>query len=161
MLTNTDINQLNNLLHRLGEDVHKKQTLIIEKAEKGKKYLNILKTGKNIDVKEDEYNDLIFNLLHYRQYNWLTQKVFLEWNSDELLKHNGSFSEQAYISMGKLAKDEYDDFNEELFDITLSDLLFYKANGDESKIEALYDIYHKLMGREWIEAKFLKSLKTG
>jgi hypothetical protein len=119
--------------------------------------MNLLKMG--IDIKIDNYNEAIMNLLHYSQYNIMMQQVFLEWNSDEIIESNGQCSEHLYIEAGKMAKQMYDDFNEELFDITMTDLLFYKANGDENKIDKLYDIYEGLIGKEWLDAKFLKSLK--
>ena len=54
-----------------------------------------------------------------------------------------------------------DEFNQESFEIIITDLLLYKARGDESKIDNLYSIYYRLMGQEWLDAKLLKSLKTG
>ena len=41
----------------------------------------------------------------------------------------------------------------------MTDLLFYKSNGDENKIDKLFSIYDKLIGNEWLDAKVLKSLK--
>jgi hypothetical protein len=144
-------------LNRFGPDVLEKQEIIRKKAEEGRKLMNLLKMG--IDIKIDNYNEAIMNLLHYSQYNIMIQQVFLEWHSDEIIESNGETSEHAYIEAGKMAKQYHDAYNEELFELTLTDLLFYKANGDEDKIDKLYEIYHGLMGREWLDAKFLKSLK--
>jgi hypothetical protein len=159
MATTSDIANLNKVLDRLGKDVCEKQEIIRKKAEKGRKYMNILKMGIDTNINENDYNEIIMNLLHYKQYNIITQQIFLEWNSDEMIESNGVYSEQSYIEAGKLAKQRYDDYNEELFEITMTDLLFYKAKGEESKIDKLYDIYHSLMGKEWLDAKMLKSLK--
>lgn len=159
MTTSNDILNLSQALDRLGSDVCEKQEIIRKKAEEGRKFMNILKMGKDVDLNENDYNGVIMNLLHYRQYNMLSQQVFLEWNSDELIKSNGSYSEQLYIEMGKFAKEMYDDFNEELFEITITDLLFYKAKGNENKIDKLLNIYIDLIGKEWLDAKMLKSFK--
>lgn len=160
MSTTNDLANLSKVLDRLGKDVYEKQEIIGKKAEEGRKFMNILKLGIDMNINENNYTEIIMNLLHYRQYNILTQQIFLEWNSDELIKSNGVYSEQSYIEAGKLAKRMYDDYNEELFQITMTDLLFYKANGEENKIDKLYDIYNSLMGKEWLDAKLLKSLKT-
>lgn len=154
MTTTSDITYLSEASERLGKDVNEKQEIIIKKAEEGRKFMNMVKMGIDLKINENAYNETIMNLLHYKQYNILTQQIFLRW--DEL---GYSYSEQLYINTGKFAKQMYDDFNKELFDITMSDLLFYKANGDENKIDKLYAIYEGLMGREWLDAKMLKSLK--
>jgi hypothetical protein len=159
MSTTSDIANLTKVLDRLGKDVSDKQEIISKKAEEGRKIMNRLKMGIDTNINENDYNETIMNLLHYRQYNKLTQQIFLEWNSDELIKSNGLYSEQCYIEAGKLAKQMYEEYNEDLFEITITDLLFYKANGEENKIEKLYDIYHRLIGKEWLDAKMLKSLK--
>lgn len=161
MATKSDILNLTTALNRLGKDIIEKQEIIKQKAEEGRKFMNILKMGINMNINKNDYNETIMNLLHYKQYNILSQQLFLEWNSDELIKSNGSYSEQLYIEYAKFTKEIYEDFNEELFDITMTDLLFYKANGDESKIDKLYDIYEGLMGKELLDAKMLKTLKKG
>ena len=158
-MTTNDITNLNKALARVGEDVCEKQEIIIKKAEKGRKFLNYLKMGIDMNLNENDYNDTIMNLLHYKQYNYLSQQLFLEFNSDELIKSNGAYSEQLYIETGKFAKKMYDDFDKELFEIALTDLLFYKVKGDENKIEKIYSIFNKLMGKEWLDAKMLKSLQ--
>lgn len=154
MATASDVTHLSEALYNLGKDVHEKQEIIIKKAEEGRKFMNMLKMEIDFKINENSYNETIMNLLHYRQYNLLTQQIFLHW--DEL---GYSYSEQLYINAGKFAKQLHDDFNEELFYITMTNLLFYKANGDENKIDKLYDIYEGLIGREWLDAKMLKSLK--
>ena len=154
MATANDITILSEKMNTLGKDVCEKQRIITEKAEQGRKHMNLLKMGTDFYIKEKEYNELIMNLLHYKQYTFVAQQFFLRW--DEI---DDSFSEQAYIDTGNFAKQMYDDFNEELFEITMTDLLFYKSNGDENKIDKLFSIYDKLIGNEWLDAKFLKSLK--
>ena len=156
MATASDITIISEGLNTLGKDVCEKQKIIIKKAEQGRKFMNMLKMGTDLNIKEKDYNESIMNLLHYKQYNILTQQIFLRWDE---LKINGSYSEQAYINTGNFTKQMYDDFNEELFEITMTDLLFYKSNGDENKIDKLLNIYEELMGKEWLDAKFLKSLK--
>lgn len=156
MATVSDITIISEGLNTLGKDVCEKQKNIIKKAEQGRKFMNMLKMGTDLNIKEKDYNETIMNLLHYKQYNILTQQIFLRWDE---LKINGSYSEQAYINTGNFTKQMYDDFNEELFEITMTDLLFYKSNGDENKIDKLLNIYEELMGKEWLDAKFLKSLK--
>ena len=156
-MTTRDVEILVKSLNRLGPVICEKQEIIRKKAEEGRKLINLLKIGTDVGI--DNYNEAIMNLLHYRQYYIMMKQVFLEWNSDEILQNNGQCSEQSYIEVGKLTKQWHDEYNEELFEVTLIDLLFYKANGDEDKIDKLYNIYSGLMGREWLDAKMLKSLK--
>jgi len=160
MPTLKDYMNLSRARNRLGKDICEKQDIIAKKAKEGRKMINMLKNKINIPINENEYNKNIMNLLHYTYYTRLIKELFLEWNNDEIIGSIGESSEQAYIEAGKMAKEWHDDWNEELVNITLNDLLFYKANGDENKMDKLYDIYHSLIGREWLDAKFLKSLKT-
>ena len=160
MATTNDIVNLSKSLNRIGKDVIEKQEIIVEKAKNGRKFLNDLKMGIDMILDENEYNETIMNLLHYKHYNYLTKQMFLEFNSDELIQINGSYSEQLYIELGHFAKQMNNDYNEELFEITMTDLLFYKANREENKIDKLYNIYFALMGKEWLDAKMLKSLKN-
>lgn len=153
MSTTRDLINLTGKLNNLGKDVFEKQQIIIEKAHKGEEKINMLKNGIIFNLSEIEINEEILNLLHYRHYVDLVQQIFLRW--DEI----NDYSEQLYIEMGNHAKKMYEDFDEEIFDVAINELLFYKSKGDDDKIDKLLNIYLKLISKEWLDAKFLKSLK--
>ena len=69
MATASDITIISEGLNTLGKDVCEKQKIIIKKAEQGRKFMNMLKMGTDLNIKEKDYNETIMNLLHYKQYN--------------------------------------------------------------------------------------------
>ena len=158
MATPNDIMILNNKLEELGLDICEKQKTIVKKAAKGKNIIYMLKVGIDMNLKEKDYNEIIMNLLHFKHYNYLVQHIFLEWDSIETSE---LYSEQIYLKMANHSKKTFTDFDEELFTDTLTDLLFYKANGNENKIEKLFTIYEDLVSKEWLDAQFIKSTKRG
>jgi hypothetical protein len=63
-----------------------------------------------------------------------------------------------YLDTANYVKELHKLMNEELFELTVCDLLMIKAKGDESKIDELYKIYFNIIGKEWLDAKLIKSL---
>ena len=156
---NTDMLLLAQSISRMDIDILEKIRVIEMKRKKGRQHLKRLKDGHDEVVYQHEYNDLIINLIHFKHYVYFMEQLFLEWHNDEIITH--TLSEQMYLYAAAYTKELHDEFNKELYDITLYDLLYFKANGDESKIEKLHNIYLDLVGKELLEAKQIKSLRRG
>ena len=148
----------------LEEDIIEKQDNIKLKASKGRQFMNeVFATGTYpIEIVNDnkKINEIILNLFHFRQYVTLNKHIFLNW--EELPK---SLSENLYIDMGNYVKKMNDDFDEDMFYDLIEELLIHKLNkfkgnaNDENNAIKLFNVYHRLIGKEWLDAKMLKSLK--
>lgn len=146
-----------------GLDNKIKQERIMEKANKAREILEILYSGQDIyDNNNDEkyITEEILNLLHFKQYAFMTMSVFNEWHSPIFLIDNNRFSDNMYLQIANECKKLNELANGELFEITICDLLMRKAKYDETKIQQIYDICWKIIGKEWLECGLLKSLKT-
>ena len=131
------------------------QDLLIKKAEKGRQFLELLKTGEDVDCRKMDdktVTEIILNLLHFKQYAFMQQQLLAETNN--------KLSENVYLLSAKTSKELYDLANGELFDSTIQDLLMFKCRFDESKRQKMYDICFKIVGKELLESGLLKSLQS-
>ena len=142
-----------------GIDKVSKSHKITEKSKKGREMLTILKSGQDIiDKKNDPIHvtELLLNLLHFREYTHMFEKVFNEWDNPMFEETNSKLSEQFYINAARDVRDMHELVSDELFEITVLDLLYIKSNYDETKMEKIYDVCMKLVAKEWVESGLIK-----
>jgi hypothetical protein len=136
---------------------------IIFKAERAKKLLDTLRSGISMTIDTECPNiltDMICDLLHLRQYAMIHGAVFNNWDCPTVSHINTQLSDAVYLEMANDAKQWHDIVSEELFEITLSDLLMMKVKNDESKVDKVLRICMDLIGQEWLKSGMIKSLKT-
>jgi hypothetical protein len=149
---------------RDGITVQNKREEVISQARFGQKMLECMCRGEDfLDGKRHDkrhITDCIIQLIHFQQYVYMSQQIFLEWNGDELGEKNKLLTESAYLNAAMNVKYLKELLESPVFEDVLIILLLIKSNGDLSKKESILKICLNKVGEEWLASKMIKSLKT-